>query len=118
MTPCASWHREKTGSGSPRSWRRSAAGQRRSGTSGCGYGDRASSSRWDCGSIPPHWFRDAAATSIAIEDPVHVRDAHLLLGNTLAVMEKHYNQAQSLEASRRHHAMLATLRASLKPSDT
>jgi integrase/recombinase XerD len=69
-------------------------------------------------SIPPHWFRDAAATSIAIEDPVHVRDAHLLLGNTLAVMEKHYNQAQSLEASRRHHAMLATLRASLKPSDT
>jgi hypothetical protein len=28
--------------------------------------------------------------------------------------EKHYNQARSLEASRRYHAMLAGLRASLK----
>jgi hypothetical protein len=27
--------------------------------------------------------------------------------------EKHYNQARSLEASRRHHAMLATLQGSL-----
>jgi integrase/recombinase XerD len=53
-------------------------------------------------SLPPHWFRDAAATSIAVEDPRHVCDAHHILGNTLATTEKHYNQARSLEASRRH----------------
>ena len=64
-------------------------------------------------SLPPHWFRDAAATSIAVEDPRHVGDAHHVLGNTLAMTEKHYNQARSLEASRRHHAMLAALRGSL-----
>jgi len=61
-------------------------------------------------SIPPHWFRDAAATSIAIDDPIHVRDAHLILGHAdMAITEKYYNQAQSLQASRRHHAMLADL---------
>ena len=66
-------------------------------------------------SLPPHWFRDAAATSIAIEDPKHVRDARHVLGHTnLATTERHYNQARSLEASRRHHAVLATLRTSLK----
>jgi integrase/recombinase XerD len=64
-------------------------------------------------SLPPHWFRDAAATSIAIEDPRHVCDAHHILGNTLAATEKYYNQARSLEASRRHQAMLAALRSSL-----
>lgn len=64
-------------------------------------------------SLPPHWFRDAAATSIAVEDPRHVCDAHHILGNTLATTEKHYNQARSLEASRRHQAMLAALRSSL-----
>ena len=64
-------------------------------------------------SLPPHWFRDAAATSIVVEDPRHVGDAHHVLGNTLAVTEKYYNQARSLEASRRHHAMLAALRGSL-----
>ena len=64
-------------------------------------------------SLPPHWFRDAAATSIAVEDPRHVCDAHHILGNTLATTEKHYNQARSLEASRRHQAMLAAIRSSL-----
>jgi hypothetical protein len=59
-------------------------------------------------SIPPHWFRDAAATSIAIDDPAHVRDAHQVLGHAgLATTEKHYILAQSLQASRRHQAMLA-----------
>jgi hypothetical protein len=65
-------------------------------------------------SMPPHWFRDAAATTIAIENPTHVGDAHHVLGNTFAMTEKHYNQARSLEASRRHHAMIAALRASAK----
>jgi integrase/recombinase XerD len=64
-------------------------------------------------SLPPHWFRDAAATSIAVEDPRHVRDAHHILGNTLAMTEKFYNQARTLTASRRHQAMLKALRSSL-----
>jgi integrase/recombinase XerD len=63
-------------------------------------------------SLPPHWFRDAAATSIAVEDPRHVGDAHHILGNTRAMTEKYYNQAHSLEASRRHNSVLATLRSS------
>jgi integrase/recombinase XerD len=64
-------------------------------------------------SLPPHWFSDAAATSIAVEDPRHVRDAHHILGNTLAMTEKFYNQARTLAASRRHQAMLKALRSSL-----
>ena len=64
-------------------------------------------------SLPPHWFRDAAATTIAVEDPKHVGDAHLVLGHaSLTTTERFYNQARSLEASRRHQAMLADLRAS------
>jgi site-specific recombinase XerD len=66
-------------------------------------------------SLPPHWFRDAAATTIAIEDPKHVRDAHLVLGHaSLTTTERFYNQARSLDASRRHQAVLAELNASLK----
>ncbi len=64
-------------------------------------------------SLPPHWFRDATATTIAIEDPRHISDAHHILGNSLATTQKYYNQARSLEASRRHHAMLAAFRGSL-----
>jgi integrase len=65
-------------------------------------------------SVSPHLFRDAAATSVAVEDPKHVRDVHHLLGNSFATAEKHYNQAQALQASRRHQAMLANLRNDLK----
>lgn len=62
--------------------------------------------------IPPHWFRDAAATTIAIDAPRHVRDAHLVLGHgTLQTTERHYIQAQSLVAGRRHQAMLDSLRS-------
>jgi hypothetical protein len=57
------------------------------------------------------------ATTIAVEDPRHVRDAHHVLGNTLATTEKYYNQARSLEASRRYHATLAALRSSLNGRD-
>jgi integrase/recombinase XerD len=66
-------------------------------------------------SLPPHWFRDAAATTIAVEDPKHVRDARLVLGHaSLATTERHYNQARSLEASRRHQAVLTRLRGSVR----
>lgn len=64
--------------------------------------------------VPAHWFRDAAATTIAITNPAFVRDAHLVLGHAdLATTEKHYNQAQSLEASRRYHALLQDLRQTI-----
>ena len=54
-------------------------------------------------SINPHLFRDICATSIAIEDPEHVRMVAAILGHaTLATSERHYNQARTLEASRRH----------------
>jgi integrase len=59
--------------------------------------------------INPHLFRDAAATSVAIEDPAHVYMIVRILGHaTLAVAEKHYNQATSLEAARRMQAELRT----------
>ena len=54
-------------------------------------------------SVNPHLFRDCAATSIAVEDPDHVRTAAVLLGHRrLATTERHYNQARSLAASRRY----------------
>jgi integrase len=51
--------------------------------------------------INPHLFRDCAATSIAIDDPFHVRIASRLLGHrTISTTERYYNQARSVEASR------------------
>ncbi len=62
-------------------------------------------------SINPHLFRDICATSIAIEDPEHVRMVAAILGHTsLATSERHYNQAQTLEASRRHQASVEVTR--------
>jgi site-specific recombinase XerC len=55
-----------------------------------------------------HLFRDCAATTIAIEDPRHVRSIKNILGHSkLTTSEKHYNQARSLEASRRYQQILA-----------
>ena len=52
--------------------------------------------------MTPHLFRDAAATSIAIHDPEHVTNIMPVLGHsTLTTCERHYNQAQGLEAGRR-----------------
>jgi integrase len=65
--------------------------------------------------IGPHMFRDAAATSIAVDNPKHVGDASLVLGHAGHRMtEKHHNHARSLEASRRHAAALSRLREKLK----
>jgi hypothetical protein len=64
--------------------------------------------------ISPHLFRDAAATSIAVDNPKHIGDASLVLGHAgHAMTEKHYNHARSLEASRRHTEALSRLRSSL-----
>ncbi len=49
--------------------------------------------------INPHLFRDAAATTMAIADPAHVRLAAPLLGHrTFSTTEKNYQQAKTYEA--------------------
>jgi integrase len=51
--------------------------------------------------VNPHLFRDAAATTMAVEDPQHVRLASPLLGHRdPSTTERFYQQAQSLEAHR------------------
>ena len=49
--------------------------------------------------INPHLFRDAAATTMAIADPAHMRLAAPLLGHrTFSTTEKYYQQAKTYEA--------------------
>ena len=61
--------------------------------------------------IGPHLVRDAAATSIAIEDPEHVHVTKSILGHTtLRTSERYYVHAQSLEASRRYQQRILELR--------
>jgi integrase len=51
--------------------------------------------------INPHLFRDAAATTLAIADPAHVRVAAPLLGHrTFTTTERFYQQARSFDAHR------------------
>ena len=62
-----------------------------------------------------HLFRDCAATTIAVDDPKHVRSIMPILGHaSMAVSEKHYNQARSLEASRRYQKILDELLAGIE----
>jgi integrase/recombinase XerD len=62
-------------------------------------------------SLNPHLFRDCAATSIALDDPEHVRIIPSVLGHSsLATSEKHYNQACSVEAGRRYQSAVTDLR--------
>ena len=50
--------------------------------------------------VNPHLFRDCVATSIAIQDPDHVRMIVPLLGNaTLGTSARNDNQAKTLEAA-------------------
>ena len=51
--------------------------------------------------MSPHLFRDSAATTLAIDDPKHVRIAASLLGHrTFATTEKYYRQSRSIEAQK------------------
>ena len=62
-------------------------------------------------SVNPHLFRDCAATSIAVEDPAHVRIASQLLGHrSTSTTERYYNQAQAIDAARRYQDFLVALR--------
>ena len=61
--------------------------------------------------INPHAFRHAAATTLAIHDPEHVRLAAPVLGHrSLSTTEKSYNLAKSLDAHRRYRDALSRLR--------
>jgi integrase/recombinase XerD len=61
--------------------------------------------------INPHLFRDCVATSIAIDDPEHVRIAAQVLGHgTFATTERHYRMPRSAEAARSYHCELQKLR--------
>lgn len=61
--------------------------------------------------INPHLFRDAAATSIAIEDPEHVRIILAILGHsTIKTSERYYNQATGIEAARHYQNVIAAFR--------
>jgi integrase/recombinase XerD len=67
--------------------------------------------------INPHAFRDAAATTLAIHDPEHIRAAAPVLGHrSLATTERFYNQARSLDAHRRYVKALSQLRHSTRRS--
>ncbi|MBL4871943.1 MAG: site-specific integrase [Rhodobacteraceae bacterium] len=68
-------------------------------------------------SINPHLFRDCAVTSVAIEDPKHIGIAAPILGHTdPRTTEKHYIQAQQLQASRTLGRSLTELRIRLRPA--
>jgi site-specific recombinase XerD len=65
--------------------------------------------------VNPHLFRDCAATSLAIEDPAHVRIAAQVLGHgAFATTERHYNLARGQEAAKSWHEMLDGLRGARK----
>lgn len=62
-------------------------------------------------SVNAHLFRDAAATSVAIEDSDHVGIVTAILGHsTFRTSELYYNQATSLEAARRFQAAIECFR--------
>ena len=62
--------------------------------------------------INPHLFRDAAATTLAIADPAHVRVAATLLGHRSPVTtEKYYRQATGLQAQRTYLQAMEELKS-------
>lgn len=62
--------------------------------------------------INPHLFRDIAVTTIALEAPDQIGRARDLLGHgSLDVLERHYNQARSIEASRLYRRLVANAHA-------
>ena len=60
--------------------------------------------------VNPHLFRDAAATTIALDRPEQVRLAAPLLGHrSFATTERHYNLARTTEAATAWHDLLASI---------
>ena len=68
--------------------------------------------------LNPHLFRDCLATTIAIEDPEHVRISASILGHSsLSTTEKYYNQARTLEAGRLYQKSIVTMRREMRKSN-
>lgn len=60
--------------------------------------------------VPPHFFRDAAATSLSRLSPENARLIRPLLGHSsYGTAERHYIQALNIEAGRDYAAVLAAL---------
>jgi len=61
--------------------------------------------------VSPHLFRDAAATSLARHSPQAAKLIRPVLSHTsFGTAERHYIQANSLEAGRNHAALIRTLK--------
>ena len=61
-------------------------------------------------SVNPHLFRDAVATSIALDDPEHVRSAASVLGHaSFASTERHYRMSRGADATRVLHDVMEAL---------
>ena len=68
--------------------------------------------------IPPHWFRDAAVTTLIRDKPESAKLTSAILGHTdHTIVQKHYNQSQMIHASRRHYQTICEL-LELSASDT
>ena len=63
--------------------------------------------------INPHLFRDALATSLAINNPEIVGIAHVMLGNSIDTCQRYYNLARTHLAGGRLNAAVASLRERL-----
>jgi integrase len=60
--------------------------------------------------IPPHWFRDAAVTTLIRDKPESAKLTGAILGHTdHTIVQKHYNQSQMIHASRRHYQTICEL---------
>ena len=71
---------------------------------------RRTSERFGAG-VSPHLFRDAAASTLATEAPLHVRIAAPLLGHrSFQTTEKYYRQAKDQEGHKRYLQTLQELR--------
>jgi len=60
--------------------------------------------------IPPHRFRDAAATDFADKDSAHALAAAAVLGNHPVTMRKYYNKSRGGAAHQRYHEAIDALR--------
>lgn len=61
-------------------------------------------------SIPPHWFRDAAVTTLIRDKPESAKITGAILGHTdHTIVQKHYNQSQMIHASRIHYKTICKL---------
>jgi site-specific recombinase XerD len=68
--------------------------------------------------VNPHLFRDCAASSIANEDPDHVRVSAQILGHTrFRTTETYYIQAEAGVATRSYHDQIMALRKNAVTTD-